>query len=371
MSFESGRVSMRVFSLAREWSPEILPRFARDAAPPLESLNLEPIEGWVSGQHLLDRRIEEDNSLVASGYLHLNWMRAERKIPEALLRAHCRIEEEVEKRAREMSQLPRKVRAEIRAAVSERLQPEMPPTLTGIPMIADFRNRRLLGGSLSDKATDTLCQAIKRSIGETPVMLTPETVALRRKQVNVNDLHCQVFTPNNEVEPGDWLLGDDFLTWLWFNWERSGGAFHLPGESQPLGYMLEGPLLFVHDAEGAHEAVLRKGMPLQSAEAGTALWFGKKLRRARFTLAQGDSVWQTTLDAASFSFGSMKVPEDKDLFDPVGRFHSRLLAIERFLEAFMTLFDRFLDLRSDAAAWSKEIAAIHDWTAKLAGRSRA
>ncbi len=366
MGFEGGQISFRVFELAEALAPEVLEHFARDAAPPIETLDREPIEGWVSGQHLLDRRIEPDNCLMASAYLHLNWMRAERKIPEALLRAHCRIEEEVERRARNVVSLPRKVRAEIRTAVSDRLLPEMPPSLTGIPMLIDLRNRRLLAGTLADKATDSLCQAVKRSIGVTPVMLTPETVALRRKQVNVNDLDAQVFTPNDQVEAKDWLLGDDFLTWLWSDWERSGGVFHLAGEPLPFGFMLEGPLLFVHNAEGAHETVLRKGSPLLSAESGTALWFGKKLRRARFVLAQGDALWQTTLDASTFSFGGMKLPEDKTQTDPMGRFHARMLALERFFEAFMALFNRFLELRCDATAWQRELEAIHAWVSRRA-----
>ncbi len=367
MSFESGRISLRIFELAEAWTPEILERFARHAAPPLEALDREPIQGWVSGRHLLDRRIEEDNCLIASGYLHLNWMRAERKIPEALLRAHCRLEEEVELRARGLSSLPRKLRAEIRAAVEDRLLPDMPPTLTGIPMVIDLRNRLLLAGSISDKATDALIRAVQQSTGVMPVMITPETAALRRKQVNVNDLDPQVFTPNERVESADWLLGDDFLTWLWFEWERSGGVFHLERDAQPFGYMLEGPLLFVHNAEGAHEAVLRKGSPLLSAESGTALWFGKKLRRAKFVLAQGDALWQTSLDAAGFSFGGLKLPETEPQADPIGRFHTRMLAIETFLKAFLALFDRFLDLRR-AAAWPAECQAMRDWVARRADR---
>lgn len=368
MGFESGRISFQVFDLSGEWTPDILERFARHAAPPLESLGREPIEGWVSGRHLLDRRIEADNCLIASGYLHLNWMRAERKIPEALLRAHCRIEEEVELRARGLAALPRKVRAEIRAGVEERLLPDMPPTLTGIPVVIDFRNRRLLAGTISEKATDTLTQAVQRTTGIMPSIVTPETAALRRKQINVNDLDAQVFTPQENVEAGDWLLGDDFMTWLWFDWERSGGVFHIEREHQPFGYMLEGPLLFVHQAEGAHEAVLRKGSPLRSAESGTALWSGKKLRRATLVLAQGESTWLVNLDASRFSFGGLKLPDAEPQPDPIARFHARMLAMETFWNAFMFLFDRFLDLRR-SADWGSECTAMQDWVARRANRA--
>ena len=52
--------------------------------------------------------------------------------------------------------------------------------------------------------------------------------------------------------------------------------------------MLEGPLTFFREGEGAHEAVLRKGTPLNSREAGTALYCGKKLKRAKLVLAEGD-----------------------------------------------------------------------------------
>ena len=99
MGFDRGSVSFRLFYLGKSFGPLLAAKFAAQAAPPIETLGAEPIEGWVAGRHLLDTDFAEENC-VFGGYLHASLMRAERKIPEALLRAHCRLDEEVQLRAR-------------------------------------------------------------------------------------------------------------------------------------------------------------------------------------------------------------------------------------------------------------------------------
>ena len=124
--------------------------------------------------------------------------------------------------------------------------------------------------------------------------------------------------------------------------------------------MVEGPLTFVLEGEGAFETVLRKGSPLVSAEAKTALLSGKKLRSARVTLAREDEMWSTTLNADEFVFRGLKMPKG-EAYDPVSRFHERMLSIHVFQEGFLAFFDRFLDERSDDARWRHTVGDIHGW----------
>lgn len=365
MAFDRGSVSFRLFYLSQSFDSGLVEHLAAHAAPPIETLGHEPIQGWVTGRHLLDTHLTEDNC-VFGGTLHATLMRAERKIPEALLRAHCRLEEEVQLRARQATTLPRQVRREIRDAIVERLLPTMPPTLTGIPMAVDFRNDRVYAGAMSDAQIDRFAPAFREAAGVLPVALNAATAALKRRRMNVRDLDPVTFSPDPEVPPEvESNLGLEFLTWLWWWWETEGGTFHREKGGQPFGMMLEGPLTFVREGKGAYEAVLRKGTPLDSREAGIALLGGKRLRRAKFTLAQGEMLWSATVDA-DFGIRGLKLPKGEPL-DPAGQFQERMLQIETFTDTFLSLYDRFLDQRATANVWEKTVTSMRAWVGRHAG----
>ena len=362
MAFDSGSVSFRLFYLQQSYDSGLIEAFARNAAPPLASLNRDPISGWVTGRHLFDRDITEEKC-VFGPYLHAQFMKAEKKIPASLLRAHVKMEEDIELRAREAEYLPRAVKAEIKQRVTDALLPGMPPTLSSIPAVVDFRNDLLIAAALSDKQIDTLSPVFKETAGTLPILLTPETAALRRKQINANDLEPVSFSPDDSLElPHESTLGMDFFTWLWFVLEKEGGVYHLP-DGREFGVMLEGPLTFFREGQGAHEAVLRKGTPINSREAATALVCGKKLKRAKVVIGQGDAVFSATLDA-DFAFRSLKLPKGEQE-DAIGRFQERMLAIETFWSAWLSLYDRFLDLRTDKKQWPKTLDAMRQWISHI------
>ncbi len=357
MSFDSGSVSFRVFHLDHAFDSELVERLARHAVPPIETLLSEPLIGWVTSRHLLDRVLTEEK-ILHGGYISVQLLRAEKKIPEALLRAHCRLEEEAELKSRNAENLPRALRAEIKERVRDELLPTMPPTLTGMPVCVDLRNQLLFAQAMSDAKIDLLTAQFRETTGVTPRLMTPDDTALRRVNVNVNDLAPARFSPDDSLETEhEFSIGMDFLSWLWFAWERDGSILNIG--NLRYGYMLEGPLTFFREGAGAHEAVLRHGTPLNSREAFAALLCGKKLRRAKFLLAEGDTLWSATLDS-DLAVGSLKLPKTEQL-DPVGRFQERMLFIERFLDVLLALYDRFLLLRADAKKWSAELSAIRAW----------
>lgn len=363
MGFDSGRVGFRLFYLRQSYDSSLIKAFAKFAVPPMETMNIDPITGWVTGRHLLDRQITDERCVIGP-YLYVQLMKAEKKVPPSLLKAHIQQEEEAEMRARETDSLPRKARAEIKDRLLAALLPHMPPTLTGIPVVVDFRNDQLVAGALSDKQIDRISQAFKETAGTMPILVTPETAAFKRKRVIANDLAPVSFTPDERIgPPKEGFLGMDFLTWLWFNWDVTGGVFHLP-DGREAGYMLEGPVTFFREGEGAHEAVLRKGMPLNSREAAAALLCGKKLKRAKLTLAlDKENVFTAAVDA-DFAFRSMKLPKGEQR-ERDGIFEERMLAVELFCTAWFTLYDQFLDLRTQAREWRTTLAAIREWIKRV------
>ena len=362
MAFDRGSVSFRLFYIDKSCDSSLVTAFARHAAPPITSMLRDPISGWVSGRHLFDREITDEKCVLGS-WLHVQLMRAEKKIPAALLRAHILMEEDIEMRAREVDYLTRAMKAEVKLRVMESLLPGMPPTLSTIPLVVDFRNQMVLAGALSDKQIETLGPVFKETVGTLPKLLTPETAALRRKQINANDLQPVSFSPDSAVEPSQEVtLGMDFLTWLLFILAQEEGVYHMSDGSE-FGVMLEGPLTFFREGKGAHEAVLRKGSPLNSHEAATALYCGKKLRRVKVVIAHKGESYAATMDA-SFTFRALKLPRGEQV-DLTGVFCERMLFIENFWSAWLDLYDRFLDLRVNSKKWPQTLEAMRAWIMQM------
>lgn len=363
MSFESGSVSFRLFYLLEKYDSTVVDNFAQNIIPPLTSLRTDPLSGWVTGKHLFDRDLCDERCILGP-YLYAQLLKAEKKIPAALLRAHIQREEEVELRARNLEFLPRAVKQELRERITAELQPTMPPTLNAIPTVVDFRNNLLISTALSAKQLDALVPAIRTTLGSVPVLVTPETAALRRKNINAHDLDLVSFAPHQGIEaPLENTLGMDFLTWLWYVWERDGGVFQCQ-EGREFGIMLEGPLTFFREGAGAHEALLRKGSPLNSQEAGTALQCGKKLTKAKVIIARDNELFSATIDS-EFAFRGVKLPKGEQR-DPVGRFCERMGFIEELWSLWLQLFDRFLDIRTDKTQWATTVVEMQKWIAQFA-----
>ncbi len=357
MGFESGSLSFRMFHVPGGLPDDSVARFSADAAPPIDSLGTEAISGWVSGRHLLDRHITEENALVA-GRLRLTLMKAERKIPAALLQAECALEQIAVMQAEDKPFVDRRTKSEIKKLVTERLLPTMPPTLTGIPIAYEHAAQRLYGAATTDKQVDALVARVRQTTGKTPVPLTPETLAMQRRHVDTRDLPATSFSP--ECDDGEiaGTPGLDFLTWLWFLSEEHGGE--ITTDDHTYAVMVEGPLVFFREGHGAHVTSLQQGDPMVATEARAALLTGKKLRRARLVMACGEETWQCTLDAASFLFRSMKLPKT-EAWDPVGRFEERMLSLARFADGFAAAYDRFIATWSDPGRWQDTREAMQRW----------
>lgn len=360
MSFESGSVSFRMLYVPRDLPPDAVARFARHAAPPLDTLGDGLIQGWVTGRHLLDRAITEDTARHG-GYLRLTLMQAERKIPEALLRAECRMEELAHIQAHGLDRLSQSARRDIRESVTKRLLPQMPPTLKGLYMVHDARARLVYTSALSDKQLDAFQIGFSLALGFGGVPVLPETAALQRRKTSIKDWPACSYSPEVEDEEVMSDPGLDFLTWLWFAAESRGGMFKLE-KLGDWGVMIEGPLTFVREGAGAHETVVRRGEPLVSAEAKAALLAGKKLRRCKLTLARGDLSFTCTFDGPAFLVRGLKLPEGEKL-DAVSKFQERMTFLDLFKEALLSLFDRFVDERLDAKKWKASREEIHAWVA--------
>ena len=174
MPFESGSVSFRMLELPRAFPKDWAEKFAAKKAGPLDAVGAGESRGWVTGRHLLDAHITEDTALHA-GWVRLALRQAERKVPAALLKAECRMEELAALAAEGKAYLKAKQRAEIRQSVTERLLPNMPPQLRAIPFVYRPGAKHLYVTALAEAPLDVYNAALVSTLGFSGAAATPET----------------------------------------------------------------------------------------------------------------------------------------------------------------------------------------------------
>lgn len=361
MGFEKGSLSFRMFFASRDLGPEDVDTFAAQALPPLSTLAEEEIHGWVAGRHLLDRNITEENAFLG-GYLRLTLTQARKKVPASLLQAECTVEEMAVMEAEEKAYLNQQARSEIKREVTERLLPDMPPQLKGIDFVFDKRSRMIYATATSEKQLDAFVLSLMQTAGCSAEPAEPETIAVKTEGIDVHDWGPVSFSDEMEDGMVDGSAGREFLMWLWYASEKRGGLANIP-EVGEIAYMVEGPLTFVMEGKGAHEIVLKKGEPLLSAEARTALLSGKKLKKAKLQFVRGEEVWAFTLDADEFIFRGLKLPQT-EAFDRVGKFQERMVFLEAFRQAFFHLFREFVKERNASREWKETRNAMRKWVAE-------
>ena len=367
MPFESGSVSFRMLELPRAFPKNWLERFAKEAAGPLDAVGAGQQRGWVTGRHLLDAHIAEETALHA-GWVRLALRQAERKVPPALLRAECRMEELAVQAAEGKAYLKAKERAEIRQAVTERLMPNMPPQLKAIPFVYLPGAAHLYVAALPVAQLDVFNAALLATLGFGGSPATPETLGATLKRADLRDFPGASFSPEMEGEAMEAAPGREFLTWLWFKAETQNGRLALSA-GEELGVLLEGPLTFTHEGHGAHVSVLKKGAPENSIEAKTCLLSGKKLKEAKITLALDEQrTWAFGFEADQFLVRGLKLPQGEERLDAISRFQERMAFLEQWREIFLDLFGAFLDVRTDSKKWKNAVGDIRAWVQGRPGR---
>ncbi len=342
MSFESGSISCRMFYVPVEIPETIHAKFAEEVLGSVDSILDEEVVGWVGANHLLDREINE-GSAWPGGHLRLTLCQAQRKIPASLLRAECQIEESVWMKAEGCDFVSRQTRSEIKEQVTERLLPEMQPSLKGIDFCYDRAAGILYATAMSEGQLDAFLVKFTQTTGAKLIPVDPISAAWNDAQCKADQWPEWGFA---DKQWADFAPGREFLMWLWFMSEAKGGYAALPGDDS-FAALVEGPLLFDHEEQG--ETAIRKGEPMLSPETRSALLGGKKLRRAKLTLARGEEQWVVTLDADEFLFRSLKLP-NTEASDAAGRFLERMEFLNTFRIAFFGLYTTFVKLRDDDAS---------------------
>ena len=169
-------------------------------------------------------------------------------------------------------------------------------------------------------------------------------------------------------ESTDLVLGQEFLTWLWFR-SDTAPVFKAPDGGPDFTVSMEQRVV-VQGGEGeAKETASVSGVMSDLREARLGLATGKQVTRALVRFSREPEAWQMTLKAADFSLGGLKTPTvekgDSQDDDPDALFYEKIHLTEVCLSFFDTLYAAFLELRL-SADWVGETKSIREWIAREA-----
>ena len=163
-------------------------------------------------------------------------------------------------------------------------------------------------------------------------------------------------------ETTDLILGQEFLTWLWFR--SATGAIFNDDSGRPFTVSMEQRIV-VQGGEGDHvETASVSGIDSELREARMGLTTGKKVTRALVRLVRDPEEWQISLKASDFSLGSLKTPkiekDDRQGEDPDALLLEKISLVEAALEMLDVVYADFLSRRL-SADWRDEVAQLRQW----------
>ncbi len=160
----------------------------------------------------------------------------------------------------------------------------------------------------------------------------------------------------------DIVLGQDFLTWLWYASEKNEWRFTASNGEEYL--LLVEQQVSVQGGEGeAVEKAVVSGASGQLREARLGLASGKKVTKAKIRVELEVEAFQFTFKADDFTHAGFKTPpvETKDREeDPDGVFLEKMYLMERCMGYMDELFATFINLRL-GPSWPEEAKAVGAW----------
>jgi recombination associated protein RdgC len=162
------------------------------------------------------------------------------------------------------------------------------------------------------------------------------------------------------------FLGREFLTWLWYKSEQTGGRIQISGSRTIETIFLDRMTLDLTDSDSP-QTVAIKGEHSELREGLAALREGKKIEEARISIRGGDNDFSFILKGTWFAFGSFKTPpvlpvSEQDVEEgPEARFLEKISLIEEGMELVDALFESFLEIRTSPAWESEELPELRRW----------
>jgi hypothetical protein len=131
----------------------------------------------------------------------------------------------------------------------------------------------------------------------------------------------------------------DFLAWVWFESERTGGRMDLGPLLGVVDVWVDERLAFRDSTDDRPRAVLTGENPSQTLEARAALAGGKLLKELQLGIRREEREYGVTLKGALLDFCGVKLPpgdaeEDGLIYDRMFFYEELRLILSKLLERF-------------------------------------
>ena len=325
-------------------------------------------DGWVSFDDYLDTTWQAGPPQKGA-YLAFSLRLDIRRVPAGVVRKYLdlalkREKAENEKNGRKF--ISRERRKELKEQVQMALRKRFLPVPGEFNVIWNTANNEIWFASTQTKVLELFVQRFLATFKLHIEQLTPPALALSM----LGDAAEEAIHDADSVDyTMDGVLGQDFLTWLWF---RSDVAYTLfrTDDGQPFQVSMEKRVTVTgyvgFDRETASVTASDTDSPLTEARLG--LRRGKKVSSALIHITKDDFVSDVSVKAADFSLNSLKTPKidkpDRD-DDPDALFLEKVFLIETAVTLLDSLYRQFLGLRLDKDKWKKTTDEMMKWMGEV------
>ena len=387
MGFASGSVSFRRFkvngsvpALPTEAMLNQLEEFTIKPTGP-DGIVTESDYGWCGGRHVLDSEFSFGNNVFAES-VNMAVRIDTNKVPGDLKKAMTSIEETALAAGNPsgfISKLQKKeARDAVRAKVEEVQKSKKHLKHAMFPVLWDMGRTRIYTAA-SGARLDKFAELFERTFGASLIPLSAGSMVQsyleqQGKPTEFDSLRPTRFVdgPEGEGQTPEYpwvarlksdkdFVGNEFLTWLWFNVNEKSATFHT--EQGDVGVVLENRM----DLECAYGCTGKDGIrcdsPSTSQEARQAIKIGKLPRKAGMILEFNGDVFTFNFDPELMSVKSCKLPEVQEADTERVAFEERIKLIDNLCQGLNALYKMFLGIRT-SDQWIAETAAIREWATK-------
>lgn len=325
-------------------------------------------DGWVSFDDYLDTTWQAGPPQKGA-YIAFSLRVDTRRIPAGVARKHLMLALKREKAENEKNGkkfISRERRKELKELVQISLRRRFLPVPSEFNVIWNTANNEIWFASTQEKVIELFVQRFLATFELHIEQLTPSALALSMLGDAAEEKIHSTDTPD---ESPNGMLGQDFLTWLWFQSDVAPSFFRTDDGHSFLVALRKRVAVtgFVGmDRETASVAASDADSFLSEARLG--LHRGKKVASALICLMKDDFGFDVSVKAADFSLNSLKTPKidksDRD-DDPDALFLEKVFLIETAVTLLDSLYRQFLGLRLDEGKWKKTTDEMMKWMGEV------
>ena len=267
-------------------------------------------------------------------------------------------------------------RTEAKEAVEDRCAQEAEKgnfqKLSEVSVLWDAVSDTIFLGSTSEKTNEMVLGLLERTFGIEVSKVTcgklayeiAEELDLNAELFSIAPAAFNVEATGNVVwwngmsENYDYL-GNEFLLWLWWNWETNSNVIQLADDSEVSGMFARSLSLDCPEGEHGKDSISSES-PVALPEAALAVKMGKLPRKAGLTLVRNELQFDFALQSEMFSVGSARIRAADESAVMSHELVDRISNVRELADTIDYLFQAFCEVRL-GERWNTELRKVKKW----------